>query len=604
MRFSGRPATLCEAFQRTAAIDPCAVALRTLGDTQTMTWREHAAQVRRVAAGLAALGVRRGDAVALMMGNRIEFYPFDVGAQHLGATSFSVYNSLPAEQLADVLGQAGARVLICEEKYVERITATGAAVEHIVCIDGTPSGSISAAELLAAGAPDFDFEAAWQAVHPNDVATLIFTSGTTGDPKCVEITHANLLFEAFGLDAILGFQFGDRTTSFLPSAHVADRMSALYAQEVFGVQVTIVSDPNMIQAALAEVRPTIFAAVSRVWEMLKTAVEYAAWIEPDDATGREMIRGLSAVNECGAAESGTADESVLSKMRGRLGLDRLRWALCGDAAIPKETVGFFTGLGVPISEAWGMSELTCVASVSDPQDARLGTVGKLLPGLEGRFADDGEFLVRGPLVMNGYRNDPAKTAEVIDSDGWLHTGDIMRRDGDGYLRVIDRKTELIVNAAGQTMSPAQIENTIKAACALIGAMAVIGNGRPYNTALIVLDKHAAVQSAARRAVPFPTVADLAADSVLIEQVAAGLAEGNANLPSAERIMRFRVLPTFWEAGGDELTVTFKLRRGPISQKYNSEINEMYERGLASSVHEPSGQARAAPTTHCGKDFRP
>ena len=617
MTFPGRPATLCEAFQRTAAVDPGAVALRTPGNTQTMTWREYATQVRRVTAGLAALGVRRGDAVALMMGNRIEFYPLDVGAQHLGATSFSVYNSLPADRLAYVLDRAGARVVICEDKYVDRITASGAAVEYTVCIDAAPEGSIGAAEMLAAGDENFDFQAAWQAVHPDDVATLIFTSGTTGDPKCVEITHANLLFEAFGLDAVLGLQFGDRTTSFLPSAHVADRMSTLYAQEVFGVQVTTVTDTNTIAAALAEVRPTIWAAVSRVWEMLKAQIECSARNEPDEATRREVIWALSVAAQCCAAlvsgvdvpedvaaEWATADKLVLSEMRTRLGLDRLRWALCGDAAIPKETVGFFAGLGVPISEAWGMSELTCVASVSRPQDARLGTVGKLLPGLEGRFADDGELLVRGPLVMKGYRNDPAKTAEVIDTDGWLHTGDIVQRDDDGYLRVVDRKTELIVNAAGQRMWPAQIENTIKAACALIGAMAVIGDGRPYNTALIVLDKHAAGQCAVCRAVPFPTVADLAADPLLIEQIAAGVAAGNANLPPAERIRRFRVLPSYWEPGGDELTLTFKLRRGPIGQKYNAEIDEMYARELASSVYEPRGQAWAAPTAQSANDFRP
>jgi long-chain acyl-CoA synthetase len=206
--------------------------------------------------------------------------------------------------------------------------------------------------------------------------------------------------------------------------------------------------------------------------------------------------------------------------------------------------------------------------------------------LESRFSDDGELLVRGPLVMSGYRGDPARTAEIIDRDGWLHTGDIMRRDDDGYLRMVGRKAELIANAAGQTMSPALIENTIKAACPLIGAIAVIGDGRPYNTALIVLDKHAAGQSAAWRAVPTSTVAD----PLLIEQIAIGVAAGNANLPAAERVNRFRVLATYWEPGGEELTLTFKLRRGPISQKYAAEIDEMYAPGLAPSVHEPSGQA--------------
>lgn len=612
MTSAARPATLCEAFQRTAAVDPGAVALRTPGDTQTMTWHEYATQVRRVTAGLSALGVRRGDAVALMMDNRVEFYPFEVGAQHLGATSFSVYNSLSAEQLAHVLDQSGARMLICEERHIERITTIGDAVEHIVCIDGVPAGTVSAAELLAAGAQDFAFDSAWRAVQADDVATLIFTSGTTGDPKCVEITHSNLLFEAFALDEVLGFRFGDRTMSFLPSAHVADRMSALYVQEVFGAQVTTVPDPNTFQAALVDVRPTIWAAVSRVWEMLKARIECAAHSEPDGSTRRDMIWALSVASDYGAvlasggevpddlaADRIAADKLVLSKIRAGLGLDRLRWALCGDAAIPKETVEFFAGLGVPISEAWGMSELTCVAAVSHPRDARCGTVGRLLPGLEGRLADDDEFWVRGPLLMKGYRNDPARTAQVIDSAGWLHTGDIVRRDVDGYLRVVGRKSELVVNAAGQSMSPAQIENTIKAACALIGAIAVIGDGRPYNTALIVLDEHAAAICGSA-----PATVDLATDPSLIDRVAAGVAAGNASLAPTERIKRFRVLPTSWKPGGDELTLTFKLKRGPIGRKYRTEIDEMYAPELASGVYEPRAQAPVPSTKRSAKDFRP
>ena len=600
MTISARPVTLCEAFQRTAAVDPCAVALRTPGDTQTMTWHEYATQVRRVAAGLAALGVRRGDAVSLMMANRIEFYPMEVGAQHLGVTSFSLYNTLTAEQLSDALGNAGTKVVICEEQYVERIRASGAAIEHIVCIDGAPGGSVPAAEMVAGSDPRFDFEAAWRAVRADDVATLIYTSGTTGDPKCVEVTHANLLFEAFALEAVLGIQFGDRTMSFLPSAHVADRMSALYAQEVFGVQVTVVSDPAAIQAALPDVRPTIWSAVSPVWEKLKAAIQSAVANEPDLARRQELQRALSVAAKrvaalvCGVevpddvgAQWATADKLVLSKLRAKLGLDRLRWAVSGDAPIPKETLGFFTGLGIPITEVWGMSELTCVASVSRPQDARLGSVGTLLPGLEGRIADDGEFLVRGPLVMKGYRNEPAKTAEAIDHDGWLHTGDILRRDADGYLRMVDRKNDLMVNAAGKTMSPAHIENTIKAACPLIGAMVVIGDGRPYNTALIALDEDSARPYAAGRWLPPAAAADLA-DSGLIAQIGAGMAEGNAKLLRAEQIKRFRVLPTFWEPGGDELTLTLKLKRRPIAEKYAAAIQEMYAADLAPSVHEPTG----------------
>jgi long-subunit acyl-CoA synthetase (AMP-forming) len=599
--------TLCEAFQRTAAIDPDAVALRTPGDAQTMTWREYAAAVRRAAAGLAGLGVRRGDTVSLMMANRIEFYPLEVGAQHLGATSFSVYNTLPAEQLTYVFANAGTKVVICEQQYVDRIRASGAQLEHIVCIDGLPEGTLSLDDLYAAGADDFDFESTWRAVRPDDVITLIYTSGTTGNPKGVEMTHAHLLFEAQALDAVLGVQFGDRVTSFLPTAHIADRTMALYNQEVFGAQVTVVSDARAIAAALADVHPTTWGAVPRVWEKLKAAIEFAVSHEPDETKRQALQWGMSVaakraaalvagepLADNAAAEWQKADELVLSKLRATLGLDQLRWAVSGAAPIPKETLAFFDGIGIPIVEVWGMSELSCVASVSHPADARLGTVGKLLPGLEGKIADDGEYLVRGPLVMKGYRGEPAKTAEAIDPDGWLHTGDILDVDADGYLRIVDRKKELIINAAGKNMSPANIETTVMAACPMVGAMLAIGDGRPYNTALLVFDADSVGPYAAQHGLADASAEALAADPQVIAKIAEGVAEGNAKLSRVEQIKRFRVLPTLWEPGGDEITLTMKLKRRPIMAKYAAEIEELYAGQPGPDVHEPGAASAAQP----------
>jgi long-subunit acyl-CoA synthetase (AMP-forming) len=606
MSTSGRPATLCEAFQRTAAVDPDAVALRTPDDTQTLTWGEYAEQVGKVAAGLAGLGVRRGDTVSLMMANRVEFYPLEVGAQHVGAISFSVYNTLPAEQLVYLFDNADTNVIMCEAQYVERIHASGADIDHVVCVDGSPDGTLSVDDLIAAGADDFDFEASWRAVQPDDVATLIYTSGTTGNPKGVEMTHANLLFQAYAIHEVLGVEFGDRTTSFLPTAHIADRMGGLYVQEVFGTQVSTVADPRAIGGALPDVRPTVWGAVPRVWEKLKAAIEFAAANEPDDNKRMGLQWGLSVAAKKAAAlaagdpvpddvavEWAKADELVLSKLREKLGLGRLRWAVSGAAPIPKETLAFFLALGIPISEVWGMSELSCTATVSHPDDARLGTVGKLVPGMEGRIAEDGEFLVRGPLVMKGYRKEPQKTAEAVDDDGWLHTGDILEADEDGYLRVVDRKKELIINAAGKNMSPANIENTIKAACPLIGVMLVVGDGRPYNTALIVLDAESAAPYAAQRGLADESPETLAAHPEVISEIAAGVADGNAKLSKVEQIKRFRVLPTFWEPGGDEITLTMKLKRKPINEKYRAEIDELYASDVVDAVHEPKPAARAA-----------
>ncbi|APE35110.1 long-chain fatty acid--CoA ligase [Nocardia mangyaensis] len=586
--------TLPAAFQHTAAIDPDATALRTPGDAQTITWREYADQVRAVAAGLSGLGVRRGDTVALMMSNRVEFYPLEVGAQHVGATSFSVYNTLSPDQLAHVLGNAGTRVVICEPQYAKLVASAGVQLEHIVCVDDAPEGTLSVAELLAAAPDGFDFEAAWRAVRPDDVATLIYTSGTTGAPKGVETTHAALLFQVHGIADILGIEFGDTITSFMPTAHIADRLTALYVQEVLGTQVTSVSDPKQIATALAELRPTVWGAVPRVWEKLKAAIEFKVAAEPDEARRQGMQWALSVaaarsrhqlagepVPDELAAEWARADELVLSKLRGALGLDRVRWALSGAAPIPPQTLAFFAGLGIPIAEIWGMSELACICSVSHPRDAKLGSVGKLLPGMESRVADDGELQVRGPLVMKGYRGRPEQTAEAVDAEGWLRTGDIISLDAEGYLTVVDRKKEMIINAAGKNMSPTNIENAVKAATPLIGAMAVIGDGKPYNTALIVLDAESVEPYARAHGLPDASPAALSIDPGVIAAIRAGVAQGNNALSRVEQLKRFRILPTFWEAGGDEVTLTLKLKRRVIAAKYTAEIDDLY----AANPHE-------------------
>jgi long-subunit acyl-CoA synthetase (AMP-forming) len=542
-----------------------------------------------------------------MMANRIEFYPLEVGAQHVGATSFSVYNTLAPEQLSYVFDNAGTKVVICEQQYVDVIRASGATLDHIICIDGAPDGTLSLDALYAAATDDFDFDATWRAVQPDDVITLIYTSGTTGNPKGVEMTHAHLMFEAQALDGVLGVQFGDRVTSFLPSAHIADRTTALYNQEVFGAQVTVVSDAREIAAALSDARPTIWGAVPRVWEKLKAAIEFAVVHEPDEAKRQGLHWAMSvaakraaallaseALSDESAAEWQQADELVLSKLRAKLGFDELRWAVSGAAPIPRETLAFFAGIGIPIAEVWGMSELSCVASVTHPDDARLGSVGKLLPGLESRIADDGEFLVRGPLVMKGYRGEPAKTAEAIDPDGWLHTGDILEVDGDGYLRIVDRKKELIINEAGKNMSPANIETTILAACPMVGAMLTVGDGRPYNTALLVFDADSVGPHAANLGLADASPEALAAHPEMLEKIAAGVAAGNAKLSRVEQIKRFRVLPALWEPGGDEITLTMKLKRRPIMAKYAAEIEDLYAREPGPEIREPSRASTTQP----------
>ncbi len=591
--------TLCAAFQHIATIDPDAVAVRTVGATRTLTWRDYAAQVRAVATGLAALGVRHGDTVALMMGNRVEFYPVDVGALHVGATSFSIYHTLPPAGIGFVLGNAGAKVVVCETQYVDRVRASGAAVETIVVVDAepgqAPDGTLALGELMTLAAPGFDFDTAWRAVRPDDVATLIYTSGTTGDPKGVETTHASLLFEAHAVAGILPVEFGDRITSFLPSAHIADRMTSLYFQLVFGTQVTVVDHPGAVAAALPDCRPTIWGAVPRVWEKLKAAVELAVEREPDETRRAALRWGLGvgarrvALQRAGQevptelrAEHARAEAAILAPLREKLGFGDLKWAVSGAAPIPPDTLAFFAGLGLRVSEIWGMSELTCIASVAPATPAQLGTVGKILPGMEMRVAADGELRMRGPLVMKGYRGEPGKTAEVLDAEGWLSTGDIVTVDADGYLTVVDRKKELIINASGKNMSPANIENAVKARCPLIAGVVAIGDRRPYTTALVVLDPEALTGRGIAA-----TPADLPRHPDVVAEVAAAIATANTGLSRVEQIKRFRILPHFWEPGGDELTPTMKLRRKPIATKYAAEIENLYAEPIFDDVREPT-----------------
>ncbi|NKQ54717.1 long-chain fatty acid--CoA ligase [Amycolatopsis sp. K13G38] len=582
--------TLCAAFQATAAIDPDAIAVRTPGNTRTLTWREYATQVRAVATGLAALGVRRGDTVALMMSNRVDFYPIDVGALHLGATSFSVYNTLPASGIRFVLDNARAKIVFCEAQYVDRIRESGADVERIIVVDGTPEGTVPLAELTTMDTGGFDFEGTWRAVEADDVATLIYTSGTTGTPKGVESTHAALLFEARAVHEVLPVEYGDRITSFMPSAHIADRMTALYFQLVFGTQITVVADPSLIAAALPDCRPTVWGAVPRVWEKLRVAVELGIEREPDDtrraalrwaldvgARRVEILRAGREVPADLAAEHAKAEQAVLGPLREKLGFGELKWAVSGAAPIPPATLAFFTALGLRVSEIWGMSELTCIASATPADPARLGTVGRILPGMEMRVADDGELLVRGPLVMKGYRGEPAKTAEVLSPDGWLSTGDVVTVDEEGYLSVVDRKKELIINASGKNMSPANIENAVKAASSLVAGVVAIGDARPYNTALVVLDPEALHGRGF-------------GDESVLAQVAEAIATANKELSRVEQIKRFKILPVFWEPGADELTLTMKLRRKPIGEKYAEDIEALYAEPMAKDVHEPVSAA--------------
>jgi long-chain acyl-CoA synthetase len=585
----GSPATMCEAFQATATRYAREVALRTPGGAVSITWEAYAGQVRRIAAGLAGLGVGRGDTVALMMTNRPEFHLVDTAAFHLGAIPFSVYNTFAAEQIAQVLANAGNRVAVCEEQFASRLleVTRGTAVEHVVCVDGRPDGTVTLEELAAGGDPGFGFESCWRTVQPDDVLTLIYTSGTTGPPKGVEITHAQMLAELAATNALIPVGVGDRLISYLPSAHVADRWGCHYNSMFSGVQLTTLADMKALLGALTDVRPTIFGGVPRVWEKLKVGIEAMVAYEPDQARRKGMQEAFRVARHyVDAVQAGQvpaelaeayrrADEQVMSKIRSLLGLDQVRVAVSGAAPVAPEVLEFMLTLGIPVAEVWGMSECSAVGTANPPGAVRIGTVGPAIPGVQLKLADDGELLLRGPIVMKGYHNDPARTAEAIDPDGWLHTGDLAAIDDDGYVRITGRKKELIINAAGKNMSPSNIEGAVLAASLLIAQVVAVGDRRPYIVALIALDPDAAAAFAAQNGIADPEPAVLADHPAVQAAVGAAVETANGRLSRVEQIKRFAIVPVSWEPGGDEITPTMKLKRQAIAAKYADVIESLY-----------------------------
>jgi long-subunit acyl-CoA synthetase (AMP-forming) len=586
---------MCEAFQITAAECAEQVALRTIGGGVSITFGEYAERVRRLAGGLHALGVRPGDTVGLLLSNRPEFHLIDSAAMHLGATPFSIYNTSSAEQIGYLLNDAGNRVFVVEGGLLERAQdamAEGGRVDRLVTVDAASGQGIALEELeLGAPADGFDFESAWRAVRPEHILTLIYTSGTTGPPKGVQLTHGNELAQCRGIDAVGHPRARGSVVSFLPLAHIADRGLSHYGQMVWGHTVTCCPEVTQVFAAVADCRPTFFGAVPRVWEKLRAALEAAVEAEPDEnrraATQQALEVGLRKIRleqrgEPVPAELadayGRAEETVFSKIRGRLGFDRAELYMTGAAPSPLELLEFFAAIGIPISEVWGMSELASVATLVPPYNLRLGTVGPAIPGVEVRLAEDGEVLARGATVMAGYRNQPEKTAETIDANGWLHSGDIGEFDSAGFLKIIDRKKELIINSAGKNMSPANIEAQLKQGSPLIGQAIAIGDRRPYNVALIVLDPDASATFAQRKGLADSSPRTMAAEPSVLDEVSAGVERANAHLSRVEQIKRFRILLCDWPPAGDELTPTMKLKRKPINEKYAGEIEALYHSG--------------------------
>ena len=583
--------TVTEALRRTAANHPEIVAVRTPDDSVSLTWAELLRRVDAVAGGLAKLGVGKGDTVAIMLGNRPEFHIVDLAAATLGATPFSIYLTYPPAEIEYLLTDAGSRVAIVEQAHMGALLEARRDVpglEHVIVVDGddVPEDTVSLADIEGSD-PDFEPGDGLAEIGPDDLVTLIYTSGTTGPPKGVQLTHHNIMSGTKAVEEVIRFDAGSKLISWLPAAHIAERMAHHYIPVVYAGTITCCPNPREVLSYLPQVRPTWFFAVPRIWEKLKAGLETMQAAQPEEqrrpvqeameaAIQRVRLRqrGETVPPEL-EAKVAQADEQMFSKLREMLGLDHAIAVNVGAAPTPVEVLEFFHALGIELAELWGMSETSGVGTCNRPGEVKIGTVGPPEPGVEIKIADDGELLVRGDCVMRSYRNAPDKTAEAIDADGWLHTGDIGSIDEEGFLRIVDRKKEIIINAAGKNMSPANIEATIKSASPLIGQAICVGDGRRYNTALIVLDADFAPQWAAKQGIGDAAFEDLASEEPVIAAVRSAIEQANERLSRVEQIKNFTIVPGDWLPGGDELTPTMKLKRRPIEAKYEAEIDAMY-----------------------------
>jgi long-chain acyl-CoA synthetase len=575
--------SLAMAFVRTATSHREQVALREFGSDATLNYGEWLARARAVAGGLSALGVRRGDRVGLMLSNRLEFHVVDVGAMLLGAASFSLYNTAPVEQLLYYADNAEPKVVIAEAQFADTARELVALRPEIrlVMLDDARGNEQSLAELQASCPEEFDVEHSASQLTGDDLLTLVYTSGTTGPPKGVTYIHSGTMFTLKTFEARLPVSPQGRCISYLPMAHIAERLLGHYAAFAYGYTITALPDTKHLQQALLHVRPTRFFGVPRIYEKVEATmlrVIDEAQHDPAAAFRRALDAGVqrTRIEQGGEPRPATPaeDRELLAQLARATGLEQAEWVGVSGAPCDRALMERFHAIGVRISELWGMSE-SIIGSTSHPDRIRLGAAGYPFDGFEIELADDDEILVRSPSVTPGYFRDPERTRQSITEDGWLHTGDLGRYDEDGYLSVVGRKKDIIINSAGKNMSPANIEQAMRGSDPLIANVVCVGDGRPYNVGLIVLDAQGASAFAADRGIVDASVAELATHREVHEHIAAAVSGGNSRLSRVEQLKAFVILDHEWVPGGDELTLTNKLKRASVLMKYAEQIDALY-----------------------------
>jgi len=593
-------ATLPALLVQRAAETPHRIALRRNEDGRwrESSWAEYEAAAARAGMGLQQLGVKPGDRIAIHSENRPEWLFADIGAQGIGAVSVGVYPTSPPAELHYLLEHSEAVVLIAEdEEQLDKalevrdqlpklrwivVIETGLVRQHL-----EDNRVISYEELdrLGGTQPVAQWRERVATLDPADVAITVYTSGTTGPPKGALLSHRNLLSVAEAADHLFNHDEGHEVLSYLPLCHIAERVNSEIDALYFRVVVNFGQGSDSLVSDMREVQPTAFLGVPRVWEKMLAAVQtrigdaswakratYAFWLRQGRRIARKRMNG--GVNVVDWALYGLGWVMLYRPLRDKLGLRRVRLALSGAAPIAPEVLEWFWAIGVPVREAYGQTENTAIATYMPEDKVKIGRVGIPYPGVEIRIADDGEILTRGPSTFVGYYKNPEATAETVDADGWLHTGDVGELDEDGFLKITDRKKDLIITAGGKNISPSEIENMLKVSPYVREAV-VIGDRRKYLTALVGIEQDTVGDWATRRFMPYTTYEDLSRKPEVRALIGEWVEHANRNLAQVEQIKEFRLMPRELAHEDGQLTATMKVKRKAIAEQFSELIEEMY-----------------------------
>jgi long-chain acyl-CoA synthetase len=542
------------------------------------------------------LGVGEDEFVAIMAGNRPEHVIADYAAIHSGATAVTIYSTLTAPQIQYIADNCKATVAILEDlefmKRWEEIRSELPNLRYVVLMAGaenydTSEWVLSWADLLVRGKkrlaedPDAVRRTA-DAITPDTLATLIYTSGTTGTPKGVMISQRNVVWTAECLRRAADIDLGPRMVSYLPLAHIAERLATHYLATYLAGQVWFCPNLAGVLEYIQEARPTLFVGVPRVYEKFHSRLT-ARFADTHGVKKTLLDRALDANKKrvlaeqdgkSGGAMAGVLDSIVLSKVREQLGMDQVQLAITAAAPINPDLILFFQTLGIPLFELYGMSETTGPATTNLPGAFRLGSVGKALPGVEVRLGDEDELLMRGGVITDGYYKLPVDTTESFDAEGWLHSGDLARIDDEGFVWIVGRKKEIIITAGGKNIAPAKLE-TLLGNHPLISKACMVGDGRKFLTMIVALDHEEAPAWAEANGLVYEDLARFSELPEVAAEVERAMDEANESVSSVEQVKKWVIVPDEWTPDSGEVTPSLKLKRKVVLEKYADEIEGLY-----------------------------